>query len=101
MLPVDAFTLPHVRRRGKKERREKREEKGRREGGKGSLKPHECFSARLAVFGRSKPPKGSEASGGPGTVVQISWNPPGAACSGRRPPQPEAEDAPGPRAMCS
>ena len=76
MLPVDAFTLPHVRRRKQKRRREKREEKGgRREGEKASLNPYECYSARLAVFGPSKTPKNSEASGGPGTVVQTSWNP--------------------------
>ena len=37
-----------------------------------SLNPHECFSARLAVFGPSKTPKVSEASGGPGTVVQTA-----------------------------
>ena len=50
-----------------------------REGEKRPLNPYECFSARLAVFGTSKPPqKKSEASGSPGTLVQSSW---GAALS--------------------
>ena len=57
---------------------------GRRERKKRSLNQHECFSARLAVFGPSKiPQKKSKASGGPRTLVQSvawhgSWNPPGA-----------------------